>query len=69
MTNTRFNKLVEAAGLRPSVSLDAARLVLVKNYNRSQAARELGIKHPTVTAILHKIPTGICDSCGSAVYD
>lgn len=67
MTNTEFNKLIEAANLKQSVSLEAARLVLVKNYNRSQAARELGIAQPTVTAMLHKIPTGICKYCGHAV--
>jgi len=68
MTNTEFNKLTKAAKLKQSVSLEAARLVLVKNYNRSQAGRELGIAQPTVTAMLHKIPSKICGCCGAAVY-
>ncbi|KLV00873.1 hypothetical protein ABT56_22445 [Photobacterium aquae] len=56
MTSVEFKYIIKLKGLNPSSkSVLAAELVLVQEYTQVSAAKELGIKTPSVNRVVRKI--------------
>ena len=55
MTRTEFNGWAQAARLRRTATLDAARMVLTGDMRPGEAARAAGVSPQTVTNVLRKI--------------
>lgn len=55
MTRTEFQAWAQVARLRPSVSLDAARMVLTGDMRPGEAAKAAGANPQAVTNVLRKI--------------
>ena len=55
MTQAQFEKAVFNRYYKDNLSLEAARLVLVKGYGVREAAREVGVSAATVSQAVNKL--------------
>lgn len=65
MTRTEFNGWVQAARLRRTATLDAARMVLTGDMRPGEAAKAVGVSPQTVTNVLRKLKDAAAASAAS----